>query len=264
MQGGVELATDDTDEYGNAERDHDPYHRDAAGALEFFLFADRHKAEKYLRHTEVAESPCQHGANAENAVFRNRAEDRLACLYELLTVGIERRCCEAEEFQKSGNALRVFKDSADAACTYRADDDDDRQCSDHHDRLHEVRNALREESAENGVEQYKDRAHDHHGYIRCAEQGGKELTAGNKAAGCVYREEDQDKRSRNGHDDLLLLTEAVGEEFGQGDGVVCAHAVAAQTLGDDEPVEIGADRKTDGSPCRVSETAPVGNAGQTH
>jgi len=57
--------------------------------------------------------------------------------------------------------------------------------------------------------------------------------------------------------------EAVGEEVRDRDGVDL-HAVAAQPLGDDEPVEIGADRETDGRPAGAGEAGPVGEAGQAH
>ncbi|MPN14062.1 hypothetical protein SDC9_161388 [bioreactor metagenome] len=57
--------------------------------------------------------------------------------------------------------------------------------------------------------------------------------------------------------------EAAGEKVRDRDGVH-GDAVAAQTLGDDEPVEIGSDSKADRRPARAGKPAPVGEAGQTH
>ena len=58
--------------------------------------------------------------------------------------------------------------------------------------------------------------------------------------------------------------EAVGKIFRQRDGISRFLAVPAQSLGNDQPVDICTNRQTDRSPRGVSDPAPVRNARQAH
>ena len=260
----MNLTTDDTDEYGNGEGDHHPNHCNATGALELILAADRHKAKQYLRHTKVAKPPRHGGADGQKSVAVGSIKQGLSVLHDLLACLVEGGICKTEEIKKSGDFLGVGDHLSNAACGYKTDDDNGCKGNDHNDALHKVRGTFRQESAQNGVDQNEEGTQEHHGNVACAEQSREELSAGYKAACRVNRKEDQNERRRDGHDQLSFFAEAVGEELGKSNGVVRLHAVTAQTLGNDEPVEVGANGKSDGSPSRVGKTEPVGNAGQTH
>ena len=49
------------------------------------------------------------------------------------------------------------------------------------------------------INQHEYRAKNHHGNIGSAKQCGKQFTTGNKTAGGIYREKDQNKNRRNSH-----------------------------------------------------------------
>ena len=76
-------------------------------------------------------------------------------------------------------------------------------------------------------------------------------------------EEDDDEQSRDNGQDAALVPEAAGEEVGDGEGVD-AVGVHAETLGHEEPVEVGADGQTDGRPGGLCQAAHHGDGGQTH
>ena len=74
--------------------------------------------------------------------------------------------------------------------------------------------------------------------IFLAKQLGEQLAAGDKAAAGIYGEKYQNEHRRDGHDDLFLFVEAVGQKVRHSDGIACCKRVAAQRLCDDEPVEV--------------------------
>ena len=263
MLDGIELTTDNTDEYGNTERDDNPNHSNAAGAAQLFFFADRHKAQQNLRHTEVSEAPSHHGANGKDTVRKRFPKDGFACFHKLLTI-FHHGIGKTKKFKKAGNGFCVFKNVANAASFFCAENNNNGKSDDHNDRLHEIRSAFRKEAAEDGVKQNKHSSQNQHGYVGCAEQGGKEFSASDEAAGRVNGEENQNEHRGKKHNALILFTKTVGKEFGQGDGIVCANAVTAKTLGYDEPVEVGSYRKTEGRPKGIGKTAPIGDAGKPH
>ena len=76
-------------------------------------------------------------------------------------------------------------------------------------------------------------------------------------------EENNDNNRSDGRQQVLFVTIAVGEKVRESDGTrgVRIHADAA---GNDQPVEIGADGKTDCRPCGVRNAGGIGDARQTH
>lgn len=78
---------------------------------------------------------------------------------------------------------------------------------------------------------------------------------GHEAAADVHAEEYEDDERSDGGYDIAIVMEALGEEVRNGDRVAGHHGVAAQTACDEFPVEVRAERQTDGRPHRSA--APV-------
>ena len=76
-------------------------------------------------------------------------------------------------------------------------------------------------------------------------------------------EEDEDDHSSDAGQDVPLVLVPPGEEAGDGDGPHLG-GVPPQTLGHDEPVEIGADGQAQGGPAHLGHAGEIGQAGQTH
>ena len=82
----------------------------------------------------------------------------------------------------------------------------------------------------------------------------EQLAAGDEAGGGVGYEEDDYHKSAEGLDDLGLVTEAACKEVGDGYSADLDR-VAAQTLCDEQPVEVCADYETDSGPARLCDAA---------
>ena len=250
-------AADDADEYGGGERNDHPDGCDAARTGQLVLGADAHEAQQNLRHAEVAETPGHGRSDCEAGILACVPKERNAvCRLAGWGGG-------GEQTQKSGDFLRVFDHRAQTARGNDAEDNHEHERRNHDNGLHEVGRALREEPAEEGVGQHEQRRYNDHGVIARPEELAKELAAGHEAAARIRREEDDDHYGGNGHQHALVLMEPAGEEVRNRDGVR-NDAVAAEALGDDQPVEVGADRKADCRPARVGQTAPVRQSRQTH
>lgn len=152
----------------------------------------------------------------------------------------------------------------DATCHGDGADDDDRQGKEHEAALHEVGRDDREITAHHRVEEYDDGTEDHHDRIVHAKERVEELAASDEAAARVDAEEDEDDDGGNRAHDVLVIVKAIGIETGQRDRVVGLFGIAAQALGDEQPVEVGAECQADARPTRVGGTGEVGEAGQTH
>lgn len=122
----------------------------------------------------------------------------------------------------------------------------------------------REVTADHRVEEYDDGAEDHHDRIVHAKERVEELAAGDEAAARVDAEEDEDDDGGNRAHDVLAVVEAIGIETGQRDRVVGLFGIAAQALGDEQPVEVGTECQADTRPARIGGTGEVGEAGQAH
>ena len=88
----------DADKYSNAQRDHDPYHRDTAGTLQRLFLADGHKPQHHLGPPEVAQAPSHHGEHTQQTVIRGSAKQGFACFHQLLTVSVQLRHSQTKEF----------------------------------------------------------------------------------------------------------------------------------------------------------------------
>jgi hypothetical protein len=84
---------------------------------------------------------------------------------------------------------------------------------------------------------------------------------GDQAGRGVEGEEDQDDQRREDAQQAALVVEAVLQVIGKGQGILGQLGVAAQTGGDELPVQIGPDREPDGDPD-LTHAQGVYRAGQ--
>ena len=228
-----EQVADEADEDGNGHGDDHPDGGDTAGGLDLVLVLDRHEAQNDMRHTEVAETPCQRRNDRQKVIGVRAAGFRIV---------------DARQREVARNRLCVVQYSTHTACLGHTEHDDaDQRCR--HD------NGLDEVS--------EDRTDDHCCVVLPAEDRAEQLAAGRKARSSVGHEEDQDDQRSNAHEDPVLVMVAVGEEVRNGDRADLL-AVDTQTLGNEQPVEIGADCQTDRSPAGFRAAGEVGNARKTH
>lgn len=167
------------------------------------------KRSRTWRHAEVAQTPGEAGQDGHYAVPGALAELRHTVDYLLYAVGVGDRSSHAEEFQEAGYLLCVGYYIVYAAGAYAAYGDDDNKRDYHDDRLHEIGGALSQEAANQRVQQHEESSYYHHRHIVEAEECGKELAAGDKAARGIDSKEDEYEQRRYGHYDLAALVEAV-------------------------------------------------------
>ena len=208
-----------------------------------------------MGHAEVAQAPGQAGHDGQYAVGLGGAEHVHLC---------GRGGSGLDQGEEAVDALGVLNGRRQAAGSAHGHDEDQHQHRHHHHGLHEIGGALRQEAAQERVDQHEGRRHDHHALVGQAEQVGKQLAAGAEALGRVDREEDNDNQGGQHHQGLVpALMIALGEEDRHGEGVY-RDAVPPQTAGGDEEVQIGTQSKADAGPARVGKTRPVGKARQAH
>ncbi len=166
--------------------------------------------------------------------------------------------------EEARNGLQHRHGVVDAADGRDGADEHHGEREEHEQTLDEVGHDHGQIAADDGVGEHDGRA-DHHGQVVVpAEQGGEELADRHEAAADVHAEEHEDDQRRDGGDDVLLVVEALGEEVRHGDRVTGHHRIAAQSLGDDLPIEVGADRQSERGPQRIRGTGEVGETGQSH
>ena len=201
-----------------------------------------------MRHTKVAETPCEDRGDGQQTV-------RL-CFTGLRTV-------RAEHGQVARHGLCILDDDIHAAGGMDTVDDDGYQRNRHDDALDQVGGACRHKAAHCTVQDDNDCACDHRNRVVDAEHRVEQLAAGSKAGCGVRDEENDDDNGCDARQNALLVAVAVGEEGRQGDRV-CRMGVQTDLARDEKPVEVGADRKTDCGPARITDTGQVRKTRQTH
>ena len=262
---GIIARPHQADAHCATQRNHTPGGGDDSGLAHFFHAADGQEAHQHLRHTEVTQAPRQHGDDGDDAVVGGRAEHGLARLDELLAGGrVQLGRGHLRAGQVAGDGTQEFHGVVDTARAGHGADEHHREREEHEHALNEVGHHHRQVAAHHGVDEHDHRADDHHDVVVETEQRGEQLAHGHEAAAHVHAEEHQDDHGRDGGDHALLVMETLGEEVRNGDGIVGHYRVAAQSPGHKLPVEIGAERQSDGGPHRVGRTSEVGQARQAH
>lgn len=239
----------DPDAYGNGHGDDNPDGCHTTGQGKLFLILDGHEAQEDMGHAAVAQTPSHNGDDGQQAVGL-----RCAGGY---AVGFG-------HVQVAGHCLYVCDDGIPAAGYFHAEQQDDDEGNGHKDALDQVCGACRQKTARCRIANDDNGGDNHRPNIVHAEQAAEQFPAGSEAGGCVRDEEYDDDDGGNAHEDVFMITVSAGEKVRDSDGVVRHMGVDTDPLGNDEPVEISTDGKTDGCPCRVCHTCQVRNAGQTH
>lgn len=198
-----------------------------------------HEAGEDVRLAEVAQTPGHQRDHADEAGALEHIEVR----------GV---------LQLDGGEGRI-----DAAGGEHDDDRGEDQREDHQAGLHGVGPAHREEAADEGVGDGRRGAGPQRGLVGDAEGALEQARTGHHAGGAVDGEEHQDHQRREDPQDAAVVLETVGEVVRQGQGVAVVLGLHAQTAGDEQPVEVGADDQADGDPA-LGETGQVHRAGQAH
>ena len=202
-----------------------------------------------MRHTAVTQPPCQNGNDGQQAV-------RFCC------AGCNAVCFG--HVQVTGHCLYVCDDGIPAAGYFYAEEQDNDQRDGHKDTLNQVCCAGCQEAACCGIANDNNSGNNHCPNIVHTEQAAEEFTTGSKTGCCVRDEEYDNDDGGNAHQDVFVITISAGEKVRDSDGVICHMGVNTDSLGNDEPVEIRTDGKTDSCPRRVCHTCQVSNTGQTH
>ena len=238
----------DADENGDGHGDDHPNGAHPAGDLQLVRVFNGHEPQQNVGHTEIAQAPGHGGDNGQQAVGDGLADEDVA---------------QGVQPQVSGHPAGVVQHGSHAAGRGHAEHQHRRQGYGHDDGLDQVGDGSRPKTAQNGVAHDDDSAHRHAQHIVPAEQRGKQLAAGGKAGGCVGHEKHQDDQGRQTLQQPPSVSEALGEELGHGDGAQLS-AVAAQALGYQQPVEIGAQRQARRRPEGVGQAVEKGQSGQAH
>ena len=236
------------DEHGDEHGDDHPDGGDAAGGLELGVILNGHEPQQDMGHTEVAQAPGQGGDDAQGREAARLVGGHVVALGQV---------------QVAGHGGGVGRHGLPATGLADAEEDDEHQGKGHDDALDQVRGRHGQEAAQDRVADDDDGTHDHGHVVVHPKEAVEQRTDGLKAGGSVGDEEDQDDHSGDAGEHILLVPVAPGEEAGDGDGPDVGR-VPAQTLGHDEPVEVGADGQANGRPAHLGNAAEIGQAGQTH
>ena len=201
-----------------------------------------------MRHTEVAERPCERGYDLESTEF--------ACLGSRYAGG-------GGQAQIAGYGLGVCDDLIPAAGRADAEDKNRGKCKYHDKALNKARYRCRLEAAAGCVSDDNDRAYYHCGSILEVKQRTEQLAAGSKAGGGVGNVENDNHKSSESFDYLSVVTETASYVFGQGDSSQ-SYRIPAQTLCNEKPVEVSAERKTYSRPACLRDAVEEGKTGNAH
>ena len=201
-----------------------------------------------MGHPKIAQTPGQRGDNAQRTVGRRLTRCHVV---------------SPGQVQITGQSAGILHDYIPAARLLDAEKDDDHQGDGHDDALDQVCRRYRQKPAQDRVADDDHGAHDHGHMVihpkEAVEEGAHRL----KAGGRIGDEENQNDHRRNAREHMAVVPVAAGEKVGNGDGPG-ADRIAAQPFGHDQPVEIGADRQSDGGPPGFRDAAEISQPRQTH
>ena len=239
---------DYADNNGDGQGNDDPDGCHAAAERELFLALCRHEVQQHMGHTEVTKPPRERGEYFQRAVARRLAGDDVGARAEV---------------EVAGDRLRVLHDGAPPAGNIDAEYEHDDERNRHDKALNKAGDGCRHESAGCAVRDDDSGGDDHRGHVVKAEKTVEKLAACGKAGRRVGDKEDDDGQRADGLDELGLVAEAAGEKVRHGDGIDL-HGVSVQTLGNDQPVEICTEAKTDGGPSGLRHAAEERQTGDAH
>ena len=201
-----------------------------------------------MRHPEVAETPGKRRENGDPAV---------AAGFRRLDIGA------GKEVQITGNRSGIGNDGVPAAGCMDAENENDNQREGHDHALDQAGDGGRHEAAHGAVSDDDNGGDDHGNGVVPAEHAVEQLAAGDKAGSGIGNKEDDNDQSADGLDQLGVIPKARCQKIRNRDGVEL-RGIDAQSAGDDQPVEIGARSKADGSPAGFRDAAEQRQARDAH
>ncbi|MNF57072.1 hypothetical protein D3C84_385840 [compost metagenome] len=231
--------TEETHGHGAGQAEDHPGHGDAAGVRDGLDRVGSHEARQDVRLAEVAQAPGEQ---------RDHADEGSAL--EHVDVG--------RVLHLDGHEGGIHATGGD-----HHDDRGEDQGEDHQAGLDGVGPAHGEEAADEGVADGRRGTGPQGGFVGDAEGALEQAGTGNDAGSAVDGEEHQDHHGGEDAQDAAVVFEAVGEVVRQGQGVAVVLGLHAQTAGDQQPVEVGANDQANGDPA-FGETGEVDGTRQAH
>ena len=191
-----------------------------------------------MRHTEVTQSPGQCGHD---------------CEYRIGSGGCGVRNISLHHTQIAGKFLGIGDDCVEAAGYDSAEANNNNKCYCHGNALNKICGTYSKETAQSAVQHDNCRAEQHGCHIIHAEQCAEKLAAGGEAGSCIRHKEDHNDHGGDTGQDMFVVTVSSGKKVGDRDGPQSA-GIAADSFGDEQPVKVCAQCKTDGGPAYVCNT----------
>ena len=159
--------------------------------------------------------------------------------------------------------VRVGSHIPPAACIVNAKVHNHHQGNGHDDTLNQVGSRYCQKTAQHSVGNDNRRTDQHCHMILYTEQALKQSADGLKTGSGIGHEKDNDNDGCNTGQKILLIPVSLGEEIGNRDGS-CLHRIAAQPLGNEQPVQIGTQCQSDGGPACICHAGQICYPGQSH
>ena len=201
-----------------------PAHTDATPGFRILGSAQRHETHDNMRLSEIAQAPGERRSDADKRSSREKSQG----------VGAN-----------VGDGIRDVVESAHIGNSH---DRHGNQCGEHQKTLHHIGVGSTHKAAEESVEHGDTGDEKHTGEVILVEGRLEEFTASNHAGGDVEGEEDEDNNACKNTQNIVFIVQSVAEEHGDGHGIASDFGVAAQTGGDEFPVNPCADCQTDSNP----------------
>ena len=198
-----------------------------------------HEVDQDVGHAEITETPSERRENGHAVIDPGTVRQDVGA---------------GEEVQIAGDGFGVGDDGIPAADRVDAENQNHDQGKGHDQALNQTGDGGCHEAAHGAVGDDDNGRDDHRGRIGPAEHGVEQLAAGHKAGRGIGDKENDDDQGADGFNQLGVVAEAAGQVIRHRDGVDLGR-VGTQTLGDQQPVQIGAGGKTDGCPAGFGNAA---------
>ena len=200
-----------------------------------------------MRHTEVAQAPCQSRCDRQSAVTSDIAGLDIASL---------------EDIEESVKVLNVGENVLKSLRAALGKSENDYERDRHDDALDEVGRGSSKETAQCAVKNDNGSRDEHRLNIIHSEHRRKELAACGESRCRVRNEENNDDYCRKQCEKMLVVTESFREEVRDRDGVdlLC---VNTKSFRNEKPVEICSDGKSDSRPGRFCKTCYESKSGKS-
>ena len=200
-----------------------------------------------MRHSKISKPPGKHGKYRNYAIRLCRLGSRVICIGHG-QIARERFCVFHNDIKSAGHMP--------AEQNYG----NQRGCHDH--TLYQVCCRSGQKPAQCRIRYDNDSTDNHGCQVINAKQCREQLSAGSKSACCIRDKKDDNHKGSDAVEHVFIMI-PFGKEIRNRNGSNLL-AVAAYFFGNKKPVQPGAERKADGSPCGIADAGKVGNARKPH